>query len=159
MKITNKTGILHHRIKVHERQDRIGFEVLLPCDAVLVHGLVAVCNPGSVNLTRVGSNVTKVGTLTLRWNGPGDIFYQGAVLTRHATEENYKILGLSKPDQFLSGTDGFTTESNRIEAIAIPVPGGLRLIKGYYVDHINRVSDNNEDYTVDLFFYYQRREK
>lgn len=159
MKISKQSRLIHHRLQVHLRDDRIGFEVLLPCDAIIVTGLSVSAKPGGVNLASVGNRSDKAGNLTLRWNYPGDIFYQGPVFTAHRSEDNYQMLGLVPPDRFFTGWGGFAIESTAIEPVEVAVPGRLRLVKGYYQDVINRLGGQDENYTVDLFFHYQSAQR
>jgi hypothetical protein len=154
--MTDDDKVVHHRVDVHAQGDRVGFEIQLPCDAAIVTGLVASVTPGPGNLPTAASKTDQAGMLTLRWNAPGDIFYQGPVWLETRFEENYAIAGLIAPDQFLTGTTGFTIDSQRIEPVEVSVPGELRTLTGYYVDILNRMGIGDEAYTVDIFLIYRR---
>jgi hypothetical protein len=156
MRITGEDKVIHHRLRVHLNKDRIGFELQLPRDAHTVTGLATGVRAGSRSMAAAGGLTTHAGMLTLRWNLPGDIFYQGPVPLEHRHEDNYSPMGLGAPDGFLNGTNGFAVEGRRIEAVEIAVPGELRTLKGYYVDVINRLAGLNEPYEVDIFLIYRR---
>lgn len=154
--MTGKHSLIHHKVDVHSQQDRIGFEIQLPCDAEVVTGLVASVTPGPANFAASASKTNQAGKLTMRWNARSDIFYQGPVWLESRFEENYAIAAMSAPDQFLTGTTGFNIESGRIEPVEIDVPGELRTLRGYYVDNLNRMGVQDEAYTVDIFLIYRR---
>lgn len=157
MSMTGDDKVLSYRLQVHRITDRIGFEWQIPGDALEVTGLWGSVRAGRLNMSAASPLTSQAGLLTLRWNAPGDVFYQGPVLLEARHEDNYRMMGLLPPDGFLTGTSGFSIESGRIEPVEIAVPGHLRTIQGYYLDLLNRMGGNDESYTVDLFLTYRRK--
>ncbi|MEM6271426.1 MAG: hypothetical protein AAF998_18465 [Bacteroidota bacterium] len=157
--LSKQIRILKESFEVFLVEDRITFLISLPYDVYKVVGINFVVDPGKLNwdtllLTPWPENTA--GNVSLRWHGPGDVFYQSTVALEMSYEMNHGPLGIVAPGGSLAKQPEFWYSGKSYRPVEVEIDSNHRVIHGFYKDVLNKLGTSQEAYTVHVYLYYER---
>lgn len=146
-----------HRILPRRKADRVQFSIQLPQDIKRIVNITVICSSGPLAtqfVRNLSDQFRTAGHLSLKWNCPGDIFFQVPVDFPYQFESDYALTGIENPFRTFFRSEDFEVQGRQITGFPTDIPEH-RTLKGFYKDALNEIAQVDESYAVDLIFTYE----